>query len=596
MKPHRILLPGLALALTPLGLAQNDISWVSFHQDDTLLNGDSGTLLNDQQEKDYAWGDLDNDGWTDLVIVRKQPYTTGGRYPNVLLMNEGGTLTDRTAQYASATDVPGDQGFLTPTNDRDVILGDVDLDGWLDVITCTTITPNQPKSLSHPRVYMNLGQDSSGQWLGLEYQESRIPDFGTYPNFCGVGIGDVTGDGYPDLYFAHYHQSAVVDLNDRLLINDGTGSFGDESATRMTPQMLDSSFGVSAVIADMNGDGVADIVKDTALGSTGASGPKMSVSYNNPNSPGMFNVFQEPYLGAPYHTNVGDLNQDGKPDVVIADDGSDRYMLNQGNDPFGRVIWSSAYTYNTDDGFGSNNLVADLDGDNWNDVLICDVDVDIPSCSRRLHIYHNRGGTVGGFVTLHEESGGGDRGITGMSTSDMTGTHDVAVFDLDNDGDNDMVIGRCSGTDLWINDTFTGGGSGPIGTPFCSANANSTGFPGLIQADGSTSVGANNVTLTASLLPQSQFGLFIVSSTQANIPVSQGNLCVGGQIGRFSAPGQIKNSGSAGSFSLSIPLGSNWPVTGVSAVQAGDTWHFSTWFRDVGAVSNFTNGVSITFQ
>ncbi len=596
MIPNRSLLPLAALALAGPAAAQNNISWVTFHQDDTLLSGSSSTLLNDQQEKDYAWGDLDNDGWTDVVVVRKQPYTTAGRFPNVLLMNENGVLTDRTAQYASATDVPGDQGFLTPTNDRDVILGDVDLDGWLDVITCTTITPSQPKSLSHPRVYMNLGEDASGQWLGLEYQESRIPDFGTFPNFCGVGIGDVTGDGYPDLYFAHYHQSAVVDLNDRLLINDGSGNFLDESSSRMTPAMLDSSFGVSAVIADMNGDGAADIVKDTALGSTGASGPKMSVAYNNPNSQGMFNQFQEPYLGAPYHTNVGDLNQDGKPDVVISDDGADRYMLNQGNDAFGRVNWSSAYTYNTDDGFGSNNLIVDLDGDNWNDVLICDVDVDIPSCSRRLHIYHNRGGTVGGFVTLHEESGGGDRGFTGMSTSDMTGTHDVAVFDLDNDGDNDILIGRCSGTDLWINDTNTGGGSGPIGTPYCTANTNSTGFPGLIQAEGSVNASANNVTLRATLLPPSQFGLFIVSASQASVPVSQGILCVTGQIGRFSAPGQIKNSGSGGSFELALPLNANWPVSGVNAVQPGDTWNFSTWFRDVGAVSNFTNGVSITFQ
>ena len=107
MIPNRSLLPLAALALAGPAAAQNNISWVTFHQDDTLLSGSSSTLLNDQQEKDYAWGDLDNDGWTDVVVVRKQPYTTAGRFPNVLLMNENGVLTDRTAQYASATDVPG---------------------------------------------------------------------------------------------------------------------------------------------------------------------------------------------------------------------------------------------------------------------------------------------------------------------------------------------------------------------------------------------------------------------------------------------------------------------------------------------------------
>ena len=42
------------------------------------------------------WGDLDKDGDEDLVIVRKQPWTTSGRKRNVLLMNEKGVLTDRT--------------------------------------------------------------------------------------------------------------------------------------------------------------------------------------------------------------------------------------------------------------------------------------------------------------------------------------------------------------------------------------------------------------------------------------------------------------------------------------------------------------------
>lgn len=154
----------------------------------------------DLEEKDYAWGDLDHDGDTDLVVVRKQPWTTTGRRTNMLLMNEGGVLVDRTAEYAVASDVAGDQGFLTPTNDRDVVLADVDGDGWLDIVTAVTLTDNEAKPLSHPRVYMNLGE-TGGVWHGFEYQDARIPQMHPTagPRFCGISAGDLTGDGRPEL-------------------------------------------------------------------------------------------------------------------------------------------------------------------------------------------------------------------------------------------------------------------------------------------------------------------------------------------------------------------------------------------------------------
>ena len=470
-------------------VASAQIDWLTFHQDNSHLVASSQLGTGDTQEKDYAWADLDKDGWTDLVVVRKQPFTTSGRHENVLFMNEAGVLVDRTALYASASTVAGDNGFLTPTNDRDVVIVDLDLDGWLDVVTATTISPGQPKSISHPRVYMNQGEDSGGTWLGLVYEEARFPDFGTFPNFCAVASGDVTGDGYPDLYFAHYHQSADVDLDDRLLVNDGSGYFIDDGSSRMSSSMLASSFGTAAAIADMNNDGTADIIKDTALGSTGASGPRITLSYNNPSNEGYFSILQTPYSGAPYHVNTGDLNRDGLLDLVISDDSSDRYLLNQGNDALGRVLWSSAYTYPSgDDGFGSNNMVVDLDGDLWSDVLIADVDVDISGCSRRLHIYHNQGGTIGGFVTLSEESGSGWRGATGLTSGSLQGTHDVAVFDLDNDGDMDMVLGRCTGTSVWINDQTldcngNGIGDGDDISDGTSSDCNANGIPDECEAD-----------------------------------------------------------------------------------------------------------------
>ena len=197
-------------------------------------------------------------------------------------------------------------------------------------------------------------------------------------------------------------------------------------------------------------------MKDTAL-----NAPQyVAVSYNDPANEGFFNVFHDFHTNAPYFIEEGDLNNDGRPDVVIVDDFSDRYRFNTGVDALGRVVWSSSKTFQflqgSDDGFGGNALIVDLDNDGWDDVIVTDVDVDISGCNRRTHIYHNPGGTVGSTsiqpVEEREKSGGGGwLGVVGLKSSDLTGTHDVAVFDLDRDGDLEMILGRCSGTFVWEN-------------------------------------------------------------------------------------------------------------------------------------------------
>ena len=157
-----LLSAAIAPALISAASAQS-VDWAEFVREDSRINAPNALVLQDVQEKDMAWGDFDRDGWIDLIVVRKQPFTTQGRYRNVLLMNESGTLTERTNLFASASTVAGDQGFLTPTNVRDVAVGDLDGDGWLDFVTATTFSPGQPKHISHPRVYMNLRGENAEQ-------------------------------------------------------------------------------------------------------------------------------------------------------------------------------------------------------------------------------------------------------------------------------------------------------------------------------------------------------------------------------------------------------------------------------------------------
>ncbi len=458
----------LILILSAVANAQ----WVEFVEEtSTRLDVAASLGQNDQQEKDYAYADLDQDGDIDLVVVRKQPFTSAGKFPNVLLMNENGVLTDRTAEFASAAspanfNIPGlgnftDQGFLTPTNDRDVIIADFDGDGWLDLVTVPTLSDGDPKHISHPRIYMNLGNDLNGDWLGLRFEDDRIPQLEGFapggaphaPRFCSVDAGDIDGDGDEDLYFGDYDSggSQTLDFNDRLLINDGNGFFTDETSTRFVGQIFvggggfpfqQSAFGTSVALEDFNGDDKIDIAKDTALNAPQYVG----ISYNDDVNHGSFTEHRVVNDFSPYFLEAGDLNNDGMMDLLVMDDGIDRYHLNLGNASDGTAQFSTEqFSFDSagpgDQGFPGNSRIVDLNLDGFADVVHGDVDVDISGCGSRMVIYRNLGDVPD--VTL--QSQGGNQPWT------PTGVHDIATFDLNGDTWPDMVIGRCAGTQVWIN-------------------------------------------------------------------------------------------------------------------------------------------------
>jgi hypothetical protein len=531
------LFTALAASVLSGGVAAQDYDnmWVKFSESPGSIS--AGVISSNNIETDVDWADLDKNGYTDVVVVRKQPFTSVGKRTNLLLMNYSGVLTDMTSTFAnSSSDVPGDLGFNQPTNDRDVVITDVDGDTWLDVVTATTISDGDPKHIGHPRVYMNLGEDGSGNWLGLDFQDARFPQllhFGNgqalNPRFCSLAAGDVNGDGSPDLYFGDYDSSGAggsqqpgnSDMNDRLLINDGSGFFTDDSQSRMTSQMLLSAFGMASVIADMNGDGRNDVVKDTAL-----NAPQyVAISYNNllgTGVDGMFNNFDNSGVGsgAPYHVDAGDLNADGRLDLITSDDGQDRYRVNLGNDALDRAEFSGGsgghpYTFvqGGDTGFASNNLIVDLNADGWGDAVYADIDVDIPS-TNRMHIYHNVGpqdGTpVGGIPNMREEfgdHGGNWIGAKGLTNSDLQAVHDFAATDFNNDGLIDLLISRNAGTQMWLQDALTVqpdlgfGGPGSITTSVIGDDLTTANSVARYQVNGAPSGALVNVVIGLSNTP-----------------------------------------------------------------------------------------------
>jgi len=139
-----------------------------------------------------------------------------------------------------------------------------------------------------------------------------------------------------------------------------------------------------------------------------------------------------------------------------------------------------------------------------------------------------------------------------------------------------------------------------IGTNYCGpANFNSTGQSAVISASGSTKASYNFVTLTAAKLPPNVFGYFLNSDVQGFTPFppgSNGNLCLGGGIGRHAR--QIANSGPAGELVIDVDLKVLPRPGGPHSVIAGETWNFQCWFRDnhAGSTSNFTDAVSVLFE
>ncbi len=324
-------------------------------------------------------------------------------------------------------------GFLDLTDDRDVALVDVDGDTWLDIVTATTFS-------DQPRVYMNLGPGAVWQGFAYNASDNRIPPFSPAPKFCAIAAGDVDNDLDMDLFFVDYSNT----LEDRLLINDGDGFFTDPTASRLTVEMSESAFGTDGQIEDMNGDGFNDIIKISTLGGDPNS---VRILYNDPAEPGFFDDYlpmHHAYIGQPYMMEIADLNNDLLPDIYVVDDSQDRYLLNTGPDAQGTSTFTTMAVTGAAiaDSFGGNVKLEDLDADGYRDVVLADVDTDFQFCDRQPVAIRNQGDTP--EVTLTDP-------LAGVQPDWMpTGTFDFEVFDANGDGVLDLWAGTCTGNRLYF--------------------------------------------------------------------------------------------------------------------------------------------------
>ena len=402
-------------------------SWIDFSDDSNTAITLTSVPSDDGEEKDLAVGDLNKDGWEDIIVVRKAPFMETEARTDLLLMNEAGTLVDRTTDYAP--------GFaIEPTIARDAIITDLDGDGWDDVLIANTFG-------DQPKYYRNLGSDASG-WLGLaDESTTRLPtlDISTI-QYCAVAAGDVNGDDAPDLYFSNYVMDGTT--KDVLLINDGNGNFTDEGDDRLG-ELINVAFGTQGSITDMDGDGDNDIVK---LSANQPADPFPSqgiyVLYND--GTGNFSNWSTVPSNDAYMYIMEDFDDNGEKDFYIVDDAADYVNLSSGVTENANINFSQTSTpWARTAGHGANLRVGDLDRDGDVDIGVADVDTSFPPCEaddlRAFLLLENEGTHSGTFI---DPFGAADKPWN-------TNMYDFAFIDVNNDGNLDIFSAECSGYGLF---------------------------------------------------------------------------------------------------------------------------------------------------
>ncbi len=386
----------------------------------TRLSASNAVGAGDTSEKDFAFADLDNDGDIDVLVGRRIGLNNnnGTAVRNTLLLNEGGVLTDMTSISAPA--------MLAPRRTRDIIIADFDGNGLLDAIQIDG--PNNA-----PLLLMNAGF-SGKEWSGLVSTPDRLPA-GFSVDGWTASAGDLVNDGdaYLDIFIG------VRIGNDRLLVNmgviGGTWQGFSDGSSRLGTNANTSAVRSSA-IADLNGDGDMDIVE-------GVTNPTAVARLLHNDGSGQFTASPQTLVsGAAYNFALGDLDGNGDLDIFGVRNGVDQYRLNNGPGAGESILLGSPFFAPGSNGFGAICRVADLNTDGTDDFLVTDLDQEFPQdCSRRLKIYLNSG--VSPYLI---------NAYPAVQPWTPSGTSDVAMFDIDEDGDLDMLIGHCSGNSVFLQD------------------------------------------------------------------------------------------------------------------------------------------------
>ena len=256
----------------------------------------SGTTAKDSKRSiTVALGDIDNDGDLDIVVTNRKANSVG-----ILLNNGVGVFTTTTASTG-----PNKAGKFPMS----VKLGDMNNDGNLDIVT-TNASKGKNGTVA---VLLGNGAGSFGA-------ATNIATLGRKPR--DLVLGDFNGDGNLDVAATNLLSREIV-----FMAGNGAGSLAAPVAYTVGSQPT------SIIAADFNGDGILD------LAVTCQTVREISVLLGTGLPVGTFSEtigIKYPNLELEISINSEDLNGDGNADLIIANRATNTlsYMLGLGNGTF----------------------------------------------------------------------------------------------------------------------------------------------------------------------------------------------------------------------------------------------------------------------
>jgi hypothetical protein len=392
--------------------------------------------------------DYDNDGWLDIYLVNGMTYDAlNGKAPAphaaLFHNNHDGTFTN-VAEKAGVTNERWGVG---------VAVGDYDNDGWPDLYV-TNVGKNRLYHNNHDGTFTDVAE-RAGVTLGTW---STGPTFGDYD---GDGKLDLFVPGYATYDFDHpptagssqvvsnFCQFRGVSVfcgprglkgeHDHLFHNNGDGTFTDRSVKAGVAD-APGYFGLTAVFADLNGDGhpdllVADDSTPNYLYRNKGDGTFEDLSFESG-----YAVNGEGRETASMGIALGDYQNTGKLDILNTTFSDDYKVLyrNEGDLTFTDVSRDAGLAVATIPFLSWGDGFIDYDNDGWKDIFIASghvyPEVDKhdwgTSFAERPLLFRNVSGKKFELVPP----------VKGTGLAVVTPARGAAFGDLFNDGKIDVVL------------------------------------------------------------------------------------------------------------------------------------------------------------